>query len=90
MQVKRILRYFSAFLVCLMLFCSILPFSASADSTALDDAGAVYFINLESGEVVYRKNEGELRYAASTGKILAGLILCEELSVRLTDEEVGS
>lgn len=86
MQFKRILRCFSAFLVCLMLFGTILPLSASADSTALDDAGAVYFINLESGEVVYRKNEGDLRYAASTGKIVAGLILCEGLGVRLTDE----
>lgn len=86
MQGKRILRCFSAFLLCLMLLGTILPPSAHADGTALDQAGAVYFINLESGEVVYNKGEEELRYAASTGKILAGLILCENLGVRLTDE----
>lgn len=86
MQFKRILRYFSAFLVCLMLFATVLPFTAAAQGSVIDDAGAVYFINLESGEVVYNKGENETRYAASTGKILAGLILCESLGVRLTDE----
>ena len=82
------LRSLCCVLLCLLLLCPLLP--ASADAEAIPDmsvAKSVYFYHIESDSVVLAQNEDTLVPAASTVKILSGLLFCEKLSERL-DETV--
>lgn len=86
MQKKRFSRYFSLFLVCLVLILTFPPITAHAEEvTVTDDAEAIYFVHLGRDDVLFSKNESGICYAASTGKILAGLILCEYFENRLNE-----
>lgn len=63
----------------------LLPISAN---TSVPDAGAaksVYFYHVESNSKVFAQNENALLPAASTVKILSGLIFCESLSAHLRE-----
>jgi D-alanyl-D-alanine carboxypeptidase (penicillin-binding protein 5/6) len=68
---------------------AIIPTSVTADSALPDtsDAAAVYFYHVESDTVVHAQNESALLPAASTVKLLSGLLFCEQLADRL-DETV--
>ena len=74
-------------LLSLLLFLPLLPATAFAADTTPDTsaANAVYFFHVESGSILHTQNENELLPAASTVKILSGLILCEALSDRLEE-----
>ena len=77
-------------IVCLLaalLFCSI-PTGAAPTETAvpsMDEATAVYFYHLESGQLIAGKNETRQLPAGSTVKVLAGLIACERLGTLLSE-----
>ena len=78
--------HFTAFLLCLTLLCSVLPVSAAPlELPSMAEANAVYFYHVEGETLVCEKNTDALLPAASTGKVIAGLILCEQLGARLTE-----
>lgn len=84
MRKLRKTLHFAAFLLVLTLFCSVLPVSAAPGQLpSMSEAGAVYFYHLENETVIFEKNTDAQIAAASTGKITAGLILCEQLYARL-------
>ncbi len=84
----KVLRALCLFL-CLLTLLSVIPTSVAADSALPDTSAAasVYFYHVESATVVHAQNENALLPAASTVKVLSGLLFCERLAERL-DETV--
>ena len=83
MKKLRKTLHFAVFFLALTLLCSVLPVSAAPlQPPSMSEAGAVYFYHFENNTVVFEKNADALIPAASTPKIIAGLILCEQLAAR--------
>ncbi len=82
----RISRHFWVFFVCLLLILTTVPLPASAAEADGSTASAIYLIRPDSGETVYAQGVSDPVYAASTGKIVAGLLLCEQLEARLGEQ----
>lgn len=51
--------------------------AVAQEMPSLEEAAAVYFYHLESGQVVLEKNIDTKLYAGSSVKVMAGLLLCE-------------
>ncbi|MBE6633739.1 MAG: D-alanyl-D-alanine carboxypeptidase [Ruminococcaceae bacterium] len=62
--------------------------SAEEDFPQIPEASAAYLYHLESGRAIGGKNETVRLPAASTVKLLSGLIICERLQYQLMDEIV--
>ena len=88
---KKLLRFASALLCGAMLLCS-LSVTAFAEDSGDDEvydfdpntdkiySEAVYMVNTDTGDVVYKKNENKKMYPASTTKIMTCIIALEHLS----------
>lgn len=88
---KKLLRFASALLCGAMLLCS-LSVTAFAEDGGDDEvydfdpntdkiySEAVYMVNTDTGDVVYKKNENKKMYPASTTKIMTCIIALEHLS----------
>ncbi|MBQ9760665.1 MAG: D-alanyl-D-alanine carboxypeptidase [Clostridia bacterium] len=76
--------------MCLLLLLQALPLTVAAESTVPDTsaAKAVYFYHVESDSAVHVQNENALLPAASTVKLLSGLIFCEQLAERQNETVV--
>ena len=86
---KKILRFASALLCGAMLLCSlsVTAFAENDDEVYDFDPNtdkiyseAVYMVNTDTGDVVYKKNESKKMYPASTTKIMTCIIALEHLS----------
>lgn len=86
---KKILRFASALLCGAMLLCSlsVTAFTENDDEVYDFDPNtdkiyseAVYMVNTDTGDVVYKKNESKKMYPASTTKIMTCIIALEHLS----------
>ena len=80
---KKILRFASALLCGAMLLCSlsVTAFAENDDEVYDFDPNtdkiyseAVYMVNTDTGDVVYKKNESKKMYPASTTKIMTCII----------------
>ena len=96
---KKILRFASALLCGAMLLCSlsVTAFAENDDEVYDFDPNtdkiyseAVYMVNTDTGDVVYKKNESKKMYPASTTKIMTCIIALEHLSEGSLYEEGGS
>ncbi len=82
---KRILRGAAFALACALTLCSLVVTAFAEDDTGgLFDpdtdtvwSEAVYMVNLDTGDVVYKKNEDKKMYPASTTKIMTAIITLE-------------
>lgn len=87
---KKILRFASALLCGAMLLCSLsfTAFAEDGDDEVYDFdpntdkiySEAVYMVNTDTGDVVFKKNESKKMYPASTTKIMTCIIALEHLS----------
>ena len=87
---KKLLRFASALLCGAMLICSlsVTSFAEDSDDEVYDFdpntdkvySEAVYMVNTDTGDVVYKKNENKKMYPASTTKIMTCIIALEHLS----------
>ncbi len=73
---KRALCLF-CMLVMLASLLSLSAHGAPAEAPSTEEAGAVWFSHLESGQVVVKKNHTVRLDAGSTVKVMSGLLLCE-------------
>lgn len=83
----RALCFFLSLLFLLGVWCP----TASAEAPPAPDTGAaqgVYFYHVESNSAVLTRNEDALLPAASTVKVLSGLLFCESLGSRLQETVV--
>lgn len=60
---------------------AIVPAFADYDPGFDVDAEAVYFINLDTGKVIYEKDADKKVYPASTTKIMTALLALENIPV---------
>ncbi len=73
------------FCLCVLLFSSLLPFSAMAEEIlppSMEEARAVWFSHMESNHLVASKNETENVGAGTSVKVMSGLLFCELLADR--------
>lgn len=92
---KNYILHVVCLLISLLLLLCAIPFSSSAAEItppSMEEATAVCLKHLESNNMAASKNENFALGAGSTVKIMAGLLLCEKLSMRsqetvtITDE----
>lgn len=83
------LRLGSLFLSFLILFCAgaVVSF-AKAETPSMEEANAVWLYHLEGDRLVLSKNETLNFSAGTTVKLMAGLLFCELLESRLSEDVV--
>ena len=77
---RAVRRGLSLLFAVLLLMCGLsLPLSADEAVPDTSKVGAVYLLHMQSGTVIYEKNARQQMDAASTVKVLAGLVAVEAL-----------
>ena len=69
----------SLLLAVVVVGCSVIPAFADYDPGFTPQADAVYFVNLDTGKVLYEKNADKKIYPASTTKIMTAILVLENV-----------
>lgn len=69
----------SLLLAVVVVGCSVIPAFADYDPGFTPQADAIYFVNLDTGKVLYEKNADKKIYPASTTKIMTAILVLENV-----------
>ncbi len=87
---RREYRFAATVIAVVLLLCAlpttVVATTASAQLPEVEEASAVYFYHLESGQIIGAKNAEAVVPAGSTVKILSGLLFTRRFGAQLMDE----